>query len=256
MKKIKPVKFKHELGLCALLLFLFFITNNYLGFLLAVTGISSHSLFADILFIFVQAAVFIIIIFAGFAKINKSFKEVFKFKPVSANIWGAIILCSAGFVLLIFYLHFFMAALFRVAVYFDSESSYPNNITAVISTALIPAVAEELLFKGIILTGLRRHYSRTVSIVITSLLFAVSHLTLYRIIPLFLVQYFTIWIYLRTGSLLLPMFMHFLNNFFALFLIGDPFASPATFLAAQLVFIVPFVYLQSRFAKMKRGKTS
>jgi membrane protease YdiL (CAAX protease family) len=153
------------------------------------------------------------------------------------------------------YLHFFMALIFRLNLDFHSESVYSNNIIEIIKVALIPAVAEELMFKGIILTGLRRHYSRTVAIIITSLLFAAVHLTLYRMVPLFITECFTIWIYLQTGSLLLPMFMHFLNNFFSLFLVlDDPSESLVTFLAAQIVFAVPFAYLQAQFSKMKKGR--
>jgi membrane protease YdiL (CAAX protease family) len=232
------------------MLMLFFV-NNYLGFLLSSTEISFSSLFADVMFIVVQAGVFVIIIYAGFKRFKKTLGEVFKVKPVSISIWITMIICSIGFVLLSFYLHYFIYDLFQVPSY--SEETYQNYITTVISIALIPAVAEEMFFKGVILTALRRHYSLTLASVITSLLFAACHLSIYRGLPLFIVEYFTIWIYVQSGSILLPMFIHFLNNFFALFLIDDPFSSPITFLAAQVLFWVCFLHLQWQFTRLRKN---
>jgi len=105
-----------------------------------------------------------------------------------------------------------------------------------INSAIIPAVAEELLIKGLVFTILKKYYSTITAVIIASLMFAVLHLTPIRIIPLFLCSCFTFWIYLRSGNLILPIFQHFINNLFSEVLINEPFASLGTFYAALALF--------------------
>ena len=57
-----------------------------------------------------------------------------------------------------------------------------------------------------------------------------------RIYIHFLLSCYTFWIYLRSGSLILPMLLHFINNLFVDVLISEPFASLGTFYAALALF--------------------
>ncbi|MEW6358442.1 MAG: ABC transporter permease subunit/CPBP intramembrane protease [Planctomycetota bacterium] len=79
--------------------------------------------------------------------------------------------------------------------------------------ALVPAVCEETLFRGMILTGLSRR-SKLTGIVLTGILFAAIHGTRgYFIFPLgFILAY----VVLRTGSLFNGMAIHFMHNATAL----------------------------------------
>jgi membrane protease YdiL (CAAX protease family) len=85
------------------------------------------------------------------------------------------------------------------------------NVVSIISMTLVPAVFEELLFRGVILQSLRR-FGDGFAIIVSSVLFGLLHGNLIQgvtttIIGL-LMGYFT----LRTGSLLPAMLFHFVNN--------------------------------------------
>jgi membrane protease YdiL (CAAX protease family) len=107
-----------------------------------------------------------------------------------------------------------------------------------IDHALIPAVAEELLFKGLIFSTLKNRHSQITAVIIVSLMFAAAHLSFIHIIPHFIFSCYTFWLYLRSGSLILPMFLHFTNNLFTFVLVSEPFASLGTFYAALALFTI------------------
>jgi len=138
-------------------------------------------------------AVFIVVIGVGLKDQRKTLVSVCFFKKVNPGVWGAAIICSIGFTFFNYYLHF---------LFFSFKHDwYPNLGVAegslwsyMINTALIPAVAEELLFKGLIFTILKKHYPTIVAVIIASLMFAAVHLQFIRIIPLFLFSCYTFWL--------------------------------------------------------------
>jgi len=77
--------------------------------------------------------------------------------------------------------------------------------------AVTPAVCEELLFRGVILSGLRR-YGYWPAIVISSLLFALAHASIYRLLPTFCLGLLLGYIVVKTGSIYCSMLLHALNN--------------------------------------------
>ncbi|MCA9095578.1 MAG: CPBP family intramembrane metalloprotease [Planctomycetaceae bacterium] len=82
--------------------------------------------------------------------------------------------------------------------------------------AVIPAVGEELVFRGVIGRGLTRRIGVLPGVLLTSLMFGVLHghpLHAAAVIPLGIALHA---LYLSTGSLITPMLLHFLNNATAL----------------------------------------
>ena len=77
--------------------------------------------------------------------------------------------------------------------------------------AITPAICEELLFRGLIFSGLRR-YGAWPAIVISSLLFALAHASIYRLLPTFCLGLLLGYVVLRTGSIYCSMLIHALNN--------------------------------------------
>ncbi|HEU5071887.1 MAG TPA: ABC transporter permease subunit/CPBP intramembrane protease [Verrucomicrobiae bacterium] len=77
--------------------------------------------------------------------------------------------------------------------------------------AITPACCEELLFRGLILSGLRR-LGPWPALLISSLLFAVAHASIYRLLPTFCLGLLLGYIVLKTGSLFCSMIIHALNN--------------------------------------------
>ena len=94
------------------------------------------------------------------------------------------------------------------------NENFINNyfILALIYIAIMPCIFEELFFRNIILYGFIQNYSTRKSILISALLFGLIHLNPSQIIYAFILGIFLAWIFIKTKSILLCMYLHFLNN--------------------------------------------
>jgi len=88
------------------------------------------------------------------------------------------------------------------------------TIIYMISLSIIPAVFEELLFRGVILQSLR-HFGDGFALIVSSILFAFLHGNLVQAPNAFLVGLVLGYFALRSGSIFTPIIMHFANNAFA-----------------------------------------
>ncbi|MBL4704766.1 MAG: CPBP family intramembrane metalloprotease [Flavobacteriales bacterium] len=83
----------------------------------------------------------------------------------------------------------------------------------VLTMALVPAVGEELFFRGVIL---RLSYQGTkkihLGVILSAVLFAIFHFDFENVLSITLMGVVLGYIYIYTGSLLVPMVLHFLNN--------------------------------------------
>ena len=87
-------------------------------------------------------------------------------------------------------------------------------IVTLVCFALLPAIYEELIFRKLILQFLRNRFSDLAAILFTSLLFAIFHLNVLQGITTFVFGIFLAVVAIRTGSILLCIYAHFLNNSF------------------------------------------
>ena len=86
---------------------------------------------------------------------------------------------------------------------------------AVLLIALAPALCEELLFRGYMLTAFRQKMSVGKSILFVSILFGISHMSLIRFLPTALLGAVLAYAVYRSESLLSSSIIHFLNNAFS-----------------------------------------
>lgn len=93
--------------------------------------------------------------------------------------------------------------------------------------SLGPAVCEELMFRGIILPGLRSRMNVHAAVVLGGVLFAVAHLDVHGLVPRALLGIALGYVVVYTGSILPAMLLHAANNAAALILAvtGGPDAS-------------------------------
>ncbi len=77
--------------------------------------------------------------------------------------------------------------------------------------ALTPAVCEELFFRGLLLSGLRR-LGVWPAIAGCALLFGLAHSSIYRLLPTFFIGLLLSWLVWRTGSIWTSIVAHALNN--------------------------------------------
>lgn len=123
-------------------------------------------------------------------------------------------------------------------------------LAAVVAISLFPAVSEEMLFRGLVLTGLRHRFGPGVAVVGAGALFALAHLNPWQFLPLLLIGVFISFIVHRTDSLYAGIVAHGTNNLLSLAALNigrrynvgalDPQSHlpPAVVLSALVLFIV------------------
>jgi sodium transport system permease protein len=77
--------------------------------------------------------------------------------------------------------------------------------------AVTPALCEELFFRGLVFAGLRRH-GAWVTVLVSALLFALLHGSIYRLLPTFFLGAVMGWVRLVTRSVAPGVIVHALNN--------------------------------------------
>lgn len=83
---------------------------------------------------------------------------------------------------------------------------------AIITIALLPAVCEEIFCRGFLLTSMKPLKNQVFIIIAVAVSFGLLHLDLYTFLPSALVGALFALITIKTGSLLIPMILHFANN--------------------------------------------
>ena len=82
--------------------------------------------------------------------------------------------------------------------------------------AILPSVGEELVFRGIIYNGLREKFSAKTSIIISAVLFALVHFSIFKTFYQLILGLILGLIVYFTGSIVYCMIFHLINNFVVL----------------------------------------
>jgi len=148
---------------------------------------------------------------AGFLSLKKV-----RWKPLLA-----IMAISCAFGTGLFFLQEYLNALnhnaqYRISLIFW-ESPYPK-LYSVLFLCVQPAVIEELAFRGFIFNSLLVRYSARISMIVSSLLFALLHLSLVSVLWLFPIGWLFVYFRHHYQSLWYGIFGHFTYNFMIIFL--------------------------------------
>lgn len=95
---------------------------------------------------------------------------------------------------------------------FTDQISAAPWITVLVLLALVPAICEELAFRGFIFGGLVREKGRLRAVVVTAIMFGISHGVLQQSIAATIMGVLLGFVALRTGSVLPGLLIHFTNN--------------------------------------------
>jgi membrane protease YdiL (CAAX protease family) len=96
---------------------------------------------------------------------------------------------------------------------FLSVKSFPAFLFNIFMIAFIPAIGEELIFRGIVLKELQISMKNMhVAVIISALLFSTMHLQFYGFLPRFLLGILLGYIYVWSKNIFLPILIHFINN--------------------------------------------
>ncbi len=84
--------------------------------------------------------------------------------------------------------------------------------------ALIPAIGEELLFRGVLIRFFKKCFSNIhIAVIVSAVLFSAFHFQFYGFLPRFFLGLVLGYAFVFTSSLWIPIILHFLNNATVLF---------------------------------------
>ena len=213
--KVYP-RIKNAVLLCLLLIGIQLVTGFIIGIIFGLLGLNTESLFYGISIIIINFMSFGLVIFIGFKKSKLKFNEVFKFNNVSLDYWIAIIVFMFGFIIVSSeignVLNYFLPMPDFLHDIFETMMAKQIFIIAIILVGIVPAITEEMFFRGVILNGFKRNYSDKKAILMSALLFGIIHLNPWQFVTAFIIGIITAWIYIKTESIILCIYMHLFNN--------------------------------------------
>ena len=126
-------------------------------------------------------------------------------------------------------------------------------ILSVIAIAVVPAFAEEFVFRGIVMGSLKK-YGRAFAVVVSSIMFGAMHSNTTQIVFAFLLGLAFGFVDIVTDSILPSVIIHFINNFYATMMklltknnILDQYTTYTIYFAITALFcvggILAFIYL-------------
>lgn len=95
-------------------------------------------------------------------------------------------------------------------------------ILCVLVIAIMPAIGEEIFFRGFLYGSLRNRYSAVWGIILSSLVFGAYHMSLVKLLPTAILGACCAYIAYRSDSIFIGMFLHFLNNMISLVAVEYP----------------------------------
>jgi len=214
-KKAYP-KIKNAVLLCLLFLGVQIGSGFIAGNIFRLYGISNESLIYGISLIIINILTFALVIFIGFKKTKQKFNEVFKFNNVPPDYWLAVIVLMIGLIIVFSEIDNIINYFFPMAGFlqdmFETILIKQMFFISIILVGIVPAITEEMFFRGVILNGFTANYSNKKAILISALLFGIIHLNPWQFVTAFIIGLILAWVYINTKSILLCVYMHFFNN--------------------------------------------
>lgn len=132
------------------------------------------------------------------------------------------------------------------------SDNFVEVILVIITISIIPAFCEEVMFRGFIQRSFGFKFKPHIAAWLTAIFFALYHFNPYGLIPLAIIGFYLGFAAYSSQSLVIPIIIHFLNNFFAVmlyFIIGDDelFKSNVSDVASLDTNIIYFVVLLISF---------
>ena len=213
-------KIKNAILLCLLVIGIQLGLGGILVLIIRLFGFGTDSILYGLGILLGQIISFAVVILIGYKKTGKNFNEVFFINKVSLNYWIAIIVFMFGYVILSSeldnVLEYFLPMPLLLENAFESIMVEQLFIFSIIMIVIIPTITEEMLFRGIIVSGFKENYSGKKTIIVSALLFGLIHLNPWQFVSAFIVGLFSAWLCLRTKSILLCLYIHFFNNLLGL----------------------------------------
>lgn len=96
---------------------------------------------------------------------------------------------------------------------FLATKNFGGFLINLLMVGLFAALGEELIFRGVLIPIFRDWFRSThLAVIVTSLIFSAFHLQFYGIIPRFVLGLMLGYLFVWSGSLWIPVIIHFVNN--------------------------------------------
>ncbi|MBE6148451.1 MAG: CPBP family intramembrane metalloprotease [Firmicutes bacterium] len=161
----------------------------------------------------------VLVIFIAGLIIKLDFKKSFKFNKFHFSKFFHSFMLYVGIYILANLVINIIGRLFPSIVtdysLIESFLNFDNLVLAILVTALLPAIAEEILFRGVIFNSFNKKYGAMVAILVSALIFGVYHMNWLQGLFAFILGLSLAYVYLKSGSLFVPIILHFINNLIA-----------------------------------------
>lgn len=144
---------------------------------------------------------------------------------------------------------------------FPTLDTFPKYLFAIFAIAILPAIIEEIIFRGIILNSLMP-YGKWVAIIFSGFLFMLIHASPMQTVYQFILGMILALVVVKTGNIFYAMLIHFLNNFTSITIeYFQIFATEADFpvflVAGAIVLVVAtlVVFFKESDAIVKKDET-
>lgn len=111
------------------------------------------------------------------------------------------------------------------------------GLETLVYTFLFAPVFEEMFYRGFLYKVLSKKYSFVITALVVSIIFAMSHKTLWHLIPSFIFSLYQCYVYKKIGTLTVPILLHILYNVLAFFFGMVPLFKFSILLSVILVII-------------------
>jgi membrane protease YdiL (CAAX protease family) len=147
-----------------------------------------------------------------------NWREAFPFRGFSKSLIAPLMLCGVGMSLVLIEVTGWIPTPEWIEQIFrELMSGHPA--AKFVALVVIPPIAEEMLFRGLIFHEFARRYSTRHAIFGSAALFALFHLNPWQAVVAFPIGVLAAWLALRTGSIIPGMVLHAALNFTSSFLI-------------------------------------
>lgn len=136
-------------------------------------------------------------------------------KPKVLEVLGVVIIWVGTFIIVTtttLVTSYFFPEMLEVAT---GMSDFFNTVPLLISVlivAVMPAICEEVLHRGIILYTFKEVKYEKLVIFVMALIFGVFHMSVFRFLPTAILGFALTYIMVKSKNILLPMLLHFINN--------------------------------------------
>lgn len=149
--------------------------------------------------------------------VKADLKEVFPIKmPAIRQLFGTLIMWMATYLVVTLVTliigYFFPESLNQVSTGLNEVITSTPMLISFFIVAIMPAICEEVLTRGFIQASFHNFKSKWSIIILVGIIFGIFHLDFVRFFPTAILGGTMAYIMFETKNLVLPMFLHFINN--------------------------------------------